>query len=226
MRSKAVAEHKESPLCGGLHQIGFRYMVYELYKFEHDFEKAQKDELAINNSMPSIAFRDAWDLYQNTLSAPLKMQIFGRHVFTKSAQRNIGLGIGLSEVDNFGKANSRSSGSIQLLNYGDWNATINDVWLCAGIHGLHEFHPASPLNSANIFDKQFTLSVTGRELVGLAIAGYVPLEGHKALGRIYRPSITKNAEDFNLMAYREQIKKIESIDHAKRFFKDKGFNIV
>lgn len=226
MRSKAVAEHKESPLCGGLHQIGFRYMVYKLKNFKHDFEKAQKDELGKNYEKFHKSFWDAWSLYQNTLSAPLEMQIFGRHVFTKSAQRNIGLGIGLSEVDNFGKANSRSSGSIQLLNKGDWNATINDVWLCAGIHGLHQFHPASLLNSTNIFDKQFILSVTGRELVGLAIAGYVPREGHKALGRIYTPSITKNAEDFNLMAYREQIKKIESIENAILFFKQKGFNIV
>lgn len=220
-------------------------MPYENKKFIVDFEACQKHGLDYQNMfkiMRSVPASDAWNLYQNTRLAPLKMQIFGRHIFDQgeaiskfvrsnksqgfaSLPHDSMIGITQTEIRNFGGVNKESSGSALKSGADDWNFTVNDVWLCAGVHALHEFHPASPLNSRNIFHQNFVLTITGRELVGLALAGYVPVAGHASLGTIFRPSITQKVEDFNLVIYLETVLSLKTVADAKNFLINKGINV-
>lgn len=220
-------------------------MAYTKEKFTPDFEAAQQAGLSYHGMaqvVDSIPVNDAWALYENTRRAPLKMQIFGRHIFDQNENvvkfaKKVGsgesaqmpdfmVGITQTELDNFGKTNANESGSALLTGRDSWNLTINDVWVCAGAHALQEFHPASPVNARNIFSQQHILTITGRELVGLALAGYIPVSGHESLGTIYRPSITHKVDDLNLVDYQVTIADLKSVDHAQEFLRRKGFDIT
>ena len=218
-------------------------MAYTKTQFTSDFEAAQQAGLAYHGMagvLDSIPSSQAWDLYQKTLNAPLRMQIFGRHIFDQNEQvvkfansvpagssakmPEFMVGITQTEIDNFGATNANSSGSALLTGRNDWNLTINDVWLCAGVHSLQQFHPASPLTHNNIYSKKHILTITGRELVGLVMAGYVPVSGHRDLGTVWRPSITKKVDDLNLVNYQVTIASLKTEADAKSFFASRGLN--
>ena len=99
---------------------------------------------------------------------------------------------------------------------------------CGGVHSYQDFHPASPIKARNIFDDvRFPpLTITGRELVGLALAGYVAVAGHPTLGTIYRRSCDSKASSLNLVDYQVMITKLKTVEQAKSFFQKAGFRIA
>jgi hypothetical protein len=220
-------------------------MPYTQQKFTADFEAAQQAGMAyhgVSKVLDSIKATEAWQLYENTRLAPLRMQIFGRHIFdqnlkviefaksvtpgTSKQMPEFMVGITQTELDNFGKTNAAQSGSALLTGRNSWNLTINDVWVCGGAHGSQDFHPASPINARNIFSQQNILTITGRELVGLVLAGYVAVSGHASLGTVYRPSTNKNVEKLNLIDYQVTISALKTVEAAQSFFRSNGFLIA
>jgi hypothetical protein len=104
---------------------------------------------------------------------------------------------------------------------------VNDTWVLAGVNSLQEFYPASPVNEKNIIDSPFIppLTIMGRELVGLALAGYQEASGHPALGKAYVPGNRKKAEDVSLVDYDKGVSQLKNVDNTKAFFKNAGFVI-
>jgi hypothetical protein len=220
-------------------------MVYNSFQeFEPHFSAAQSAAHSFHKTsktLPNVAANDAWNLYRNTKSAALEMQIFGRHIFdaetsvrkfmketpsgTGRQMPDFMVGITNIELDNFGKANDESSGSALLAGRDKWNFTINDVWLLGGVHGLQPFHPASPINFRNVFHNQFFLTITGRELLGLALAGYKEVPGNKSVGGAYVPDNKSAAKDLTLLTYQTELSKITSLDAAQKFFEKAGYTI-
>ena len=220
-------------------------MAYTKQTFVADFEAAQQAGMSfhgVSKVLKSVPADDAWALYENTRLAPLRMQIFGRHIFDQNENvirfaksvtpgnsqqmPDFMVGITQTELDNFGKTNANESGSALLTGRDSWNLTINDVWVCGGAHACQEFHPASPVNARNIFSQQHILTITGRELVGLALAGYIATSGHASLGTIYRPSINKKVDDLNLVDYQVTIAGLKTVEDAKAFFANRGIAIA
>jgi hypothetical protein len=75
-------------------------------------------------------------------------------------------------IQNFGVVNNSDNGSILLMGSALWNLTVNDCWVLGAVHSQLPFYPASTVSNANIFDDKYILSITGRELFGLALFGY------------------------------------------------------
>lgn len=220
-------------------------MPYTKDKFTSDFEAAQQAGMSyhgVSKVLESIPASEAWLLYENTRQASLRMQIFGRHIFdqneavvkfaksvpkgTSKQMPDFMVGITQTELDNFGKTNANESGSALLTGRNSWNLTINDVWVCAGVHSCQEFHPASPVNARNIFSQQHILTITGRELIGLALAGYVAVSKHASLGTVYRPSVKNKVDAVNLVDYQVTIASLKTVQAAQTFFAQKGLQIV
>jgi hypothetical protein len=155
-------------------------------------------------------------------------QIFGR-LFLDDADRRISIraqpqlasediGITLFEWQNFNS-----------LKLDEWNFAVNDTWLLAGVNSLQEFYPASLVNEKNIIDNRFIppLTIMGRELAGLALAGYQEASGHPALGKAYVPSPGKEgkAKSLSLVDYDNGLSPLKTVGDAKAFFKKAGFEI-
>jgi len=221
-------------------------MTYKDFKaFEKDFTAVQSAAHAFHKtsrSLPNLSATDGWALYQNTKKASLNIQVFGRHIFdAESAVRKfqaetpVGTSrqlpdfmVGLTNIEfaNFGKANAETSGSALLTGKDKWNFTMNDTWLLGGAHGHQQFHPASSINYKNIFHNTFILTITGRELFGLALAGYKEAMGHKTLGKIYVPSSKSKADALDLVTYQVELTKMTSLPIAQEFFLKAGFEIL
>lgn len=179
-------------------------------KFDSDFEVASKMAAETHKSMYKDVKKEiGWQLYLNSSNPGLGFHVFGRHVGTpeKWAQGNIGIdlftqatnpGTGkpmwnkktdkpVSEAEhNFRFVNDRKAGSILMMGSINWNFTINDCWLLGGVHAHLPFYPASPLSTVNIFNQDpnhdFTLTITGREFLGLLVGGYTLQEGNPSVG--------------------------------------------
>lgn len=221
-------------------------MTYHTFaQFEPHFSAAQSAAHSFHGtakSLPNVTASDAWNLYNNTKNATLAMQVFGRHIFdaegavrkfmsetpvgTSRQMPDFMQGITNVETANFGKANDTDSGSLLMAGKDKWNFTINDCWLLGGVHGHQEFHPASPINFRNIYHNTFILTITGRELFGLALAGYVEREGHKAMGRLYAPSSKQKADALDLITYQSELAKMKTVEGAKAFFEKAKFEVL
>lgn len=153
-------------------------------------------------------------------------QIFGR-LFLDDADNRIRLrdqpqlpsemiGITLFEWQNFNS-----------LKLDEWNMAVNDTWVLAGVNSLQDFYPASLVDEKNIIDNRFIppLTIMGRELVGLTLAGYQEASGHPALGKAYVHGNRKKAEDLSLVDYDEGVSQLKNVGDAKAFFKKAGFVI-
>jgi hypothetical protein len=154
----------------------------------------------------------AWGLYERTFNAKtkgLEFQVIGRHVYKHEHRPSYAMleqlpedmvGIGSDEFANL---------SPQLLV--NWSVALNDTWLLGGINSLAEFHPASPITWKNILDDQHMVTVTGRELIGLALAGYQ--EHPLAIGKaFFPPADPKKAEGLRLIAYDEEVCKLTNFN--------------
>ncbi len=185
-----------------------------------------------------------WHLYENTCNAPLGFQVFGRHIkydwpdgrLVRAADMNAlaimengqlpprYIGISQAELDNFGPSGQADSGSVLWTDL--WTPTVNDTWLSAGIHSRHHFHPASPLTYWNAFDARFVLTVTGRELVGLAMAGYTPVRQRATGGTIFIPNNTMTiGQNFNLPDYQRAVSRLNTPVMAQWFLRERGIDI-
>lgn len=221
-------------------------MTYNTFsEFQKDFEAVQQAGMAFHkvfNVMPNVPSNTAWNLYINTKRASLGFQVFGRHILDQADRielfkKRVPSGEsgqlpkfmqGLTDVEftGFGKTNDEESGSVLKISNNKWNFTVNDSWVLAGVHSYQPFYPASPVISANIFHNNYVLTITGRELVGLALAGYKQNKtGYDALGTIYECGTRSVADKLSLVDYQVEIAKLKSVSDAKNFFEKAGFVI-
>ena len=131
---------------------------------------------------------NAWESMQNAVSAPMGMLMLGR-VTMQPAEGNIDQlldeNIGMTLADstsekrvldmymhaNFGTATEFQKGSILWLN--NWTILANDSFILGGIQANLPFYLVSDRSKENIWDfKANRLTVTGREIIALLIAGY------------------------------------------------------
>jgi len=221
-------------------------MTYNSFaEFQPDYEAVQQAAMAFHkvfSVMPNVSSTLAWNVYLNTKRAPLGFQVFGRHVIDQASRielfkKSVASGKsgqlpkymqGLTDCEftGFGKSNDETGGSALKISNQKWNFTVNDAWVLAGVHSFQPFYPASPVISANIFHNTHILTITGRELVGLAISGYEEHgTGYDALGTIYECKDRKKASGVTFVDYQLAIASIASVGDAKSFFEKKGFKI-
>jgi hypothetical protein len=162
----------------------------------------------------------------------LPFQIFGRWIFKKEegagwaieAMREAGLplpadwvGIGQKELENLCPFK---------VDPHQWNVAINDCWLLGGVNSLQEFYPASPVTWQNILCPDHIVTVTGRELIGLALAGYEERSGHAALGKVYVPGGDRaKAKGLSLVNYDREVSNLKDGAAVRGFFQGKNFVI-
>jgi len=216
--------------------------------FRQDFEVAQNAAAAVhgsNNQTKAVDPSIAWDLYKNSKVPSLGFHTFGRHItgdkardlmqfratHGKTAQLPPNL-VGMNYMENyfknFGTVNNQNDklGSILLMGGGSWNFTVNDAWLIGGVHAKLDFYPASIVHRGNVLDNRYWLTITGRELLGLAIFGYRQAFGHPSIGHVYICDDTNKAEAASLPAYQLAVSKIKSMQDASRLFGEKAFQIL
>lgn len=129
-------------------------------------------------------------------------------------------------IQNFGIVNNEGTGSILLMGDKNWNLTINDTWVLGAVHSHLPFYPASAVSRANIFEQKHVLSITGRELFGLALFGYRQvISEYEALGTAFLPSSITKADQATLVKYQTAMENL-TLDGAKQAFKDAGFRII
>ena len=106
-----------------------------------------------------------------------------------------------------------------------WSFIINDAWLLGGTHSYLPFYAASPVSVANVYSAQHILSITGRELVGLALCGYKEVGAHADLGKAYICQDKAKADSVTLLSYLEKVVSLKKRSDAEDFFASAGFNI-
>jgi hypothetical protein len=217
----------------------------EFAKFQADYEACQSTAMAYYKltGIPYVSATVAWNLYVNTSKASLGFQIFGRHIFDAQDQINLFMnkmkpnssgqlpsfmvGITNTELNNMGKTSDIEGGSVLLIGKDKWNFTVNDTWLLGGANSLQEFYPASPVTKRNILHNNFILTITGRELVGLALAGYKEVQsGYDAIGKTYAPGDRPTAQNLSLVDYQVALANLKSVGDAEAFFANKGFTLA
>jgi hypothetical protein len=223
-------------------------MTYKTFgEFKVDYDSAWaalRRQAGDNNATKQIDADVAWKLYQMSRNPALGFHVFGRHVTGEKAKelqnfrQKKGLtaklpkhmqGITKSPVDkyqkNFGYVNDVEDGSILMMGGGKWSLTVNDAWLLGGVHSRLPFYAASTITKDNIFDKNYVLSITGRELLGLAAFGYREVHGHPDLGVVFVSGSAPMADGAALSLYQQVAGQLTTVDRAKKFFKDNGFKI-
>jgi hypothetical protein len=207
-------------------------------KFVRDYEVAHKAAMEMNvpDSVP-VSAEVAYGFYcasfalkttqvnGNGESVP-PLQIFGRLMFDDTDRRireraesqieSDRIGITLYEWQNFNS-----------LKLNEWNMAVNDTWLLAGVNSCQPFYPASLVNEKNIIDDRFTppLTIMGRELAGLALAGYREASAHPTLGKAYAPGSEKQAQDLDFHAYANELSQLKNVGNVKAFFSKHEFTI-
>ena len=221
-------------------------MTYKTFaEFRPHFEAVQQAAMSFHkvfSVMPNVAPEVAWRVYMNTKRAGLGFQVFGRHVIDQAERielfkKNVPKGEsaqmpkfmqGLTdcEFDGFGRANDETSGSALKISNTKWNFTVNDAWVLGGVHSFQPFYPASPVISANILHNRFAVTITGRELVGLALAGYKEYNtGYDALGTIYECKNRSIAMKLTLIDYQVKLSELKTDADAKNFLQSAGFSV-
>jgi hypothetical protein len=174
----------------------------------------------------------AWDLYTRSQSPALGFHIFGRHVNNEQRwsqdggvdlfSRQPGPQIAhptdksrsLSAMEfNFGIVNDTSDGSILMMGGQNWNLHVNDAWVMGGVHTYQPFYSASKLSKENIFRNQGAstiLGITGREFLGLLLAGYKKESGHEALGVVMVCKNRGQADQLDFSLYEKAVQDIEA----------------
>ena len=195
---------------------------------------------------------EAYEIYTNSWNVKKEsrnFQVFGRHVWKDPQAREIKnqplwrtmlpghlVGIGNPEFINFfsnpAPVSDAQPGSV-LWGHVKWSVTVNDAWLLGGVHSGQEFRAASPINRRNLYNKEYILSVMGRELVGLLLAGYKERRERFTSGSSHHQrSFTANKLSWDqkgqlsLVQYQEEISKITLHEfRARQFFKDHGIKM-
>lgn len=216
------------------------YANFDAYR--NDYLVCQNAAQAVHGVIPQTKSVDptiGWLLYQNSLKPALGFQTFGRHITGDKAKElmkfrgkhptaqlptaMVGMNHSEKFFKNFGVVSDEKDGSILLMGGGKWNFTINDSWLLGGINGKNDFYAASPIVKKNIIDQDYVLSITGRELYGLALFGYKMVTTSHGVGFV--PDSTSSAENANLVDYQVGIAGLKKASQAEEFFKTKGFKL-
>ena len=83
-------------------------------------------------------------------------------------------------------------------------------------------YAASPIIKKNIIDNDYILSITGRELFGLALFGYQMVTTTHGVG--FTPGSKATATNANLTDYQAEIASLKKSKDAEAFFKTRGYN--
>ena len=233
-------------------------MAYtEFTNFKAEYEKSIQAEMNARGmhfmGSLNVGAQTAWDLYQNSKKVALGFHLFGRHVSNEdhwNAEGGIDLvskqpgalgeiahptapGRNMSSMEyNFGLVNDSTDGSILMMGGQNWNLHVNDAWLMGGVHAYLPFYSASKLTKDNIFRREGAstiLGITGRDFLGLLLAGYKVEKGHDALGLVMVCKNQGQADRLDFSLYEQTVNLIESqksrqtvIDMAS----DAGINLV
>ena len=187
----------------------------------------------VNEDYKEVSCEAAWFLYNYTYGLRLMgvevdgqpTHFFGRLVEEsdsddyKNPQRShLVPKIGEHEKKNFHSLDG-------YLETGTWNVTVNDAWLLAGVHSLCQYRACTPIVWDNILCDKHIVKVIGRELIGLALAGYsekATSDGHK----VYVPGSEKKAEDLTFAKYDSEVSKLKDHAQVKAWFaSNSSFNI-
>ncbi len=199
-------------------------MAYTELSFKDDYKAAveRRVDAKLAAGIVNKTSQEAWKLYENARTAPLGLQVFGRHkknpsdlkgepgielfgeVFPKFKKKRLFGLLGTSTEStkkweartsgfqtqlehptyperkktpmefNFGVVSHASTGGILMMGNDVWNLNINDAWVTGGVHAHQPFYIAFKLSYENVFTDTFkhNLTITGRELLGLLLAGY------------------------------------------------------
>ena len=136
----------------------------------------------------------------------------------------VGMNHGEKFFQNFNVVNDAEDGSILLMGGSKWSFTINDTWLLGGIHANVPFYPASFMTKANLYHKDYVLSITGRELIGLCLFGYKQVKGHGSIGSAMVCHDKRKAAAARLVDYQEAVSGIKGWKAAKNVYKQAGID--
>lgn len=223
-------------------------MVYaDFASFRQEFEVSQLAAQAVHGTTNTTKPVDpdvGWKLYLNARNPALGFHVFGRHVtgdkakelqqFRTKKGKEAALpkhmqGITKSPIDqfekNFGYVNDAGDGSILMMGGNKWNFTVNDAWLLGGVHSCLPFYAASVITKDNMLHDKYWLSITGRELLGLASFGYQMVHDHKALGVAFVCKDSGKALAATLADYQLAVAGIKSKRDAQNAFKAAGFKL-
>jgi hypothetical protein len=222
-------------------------------EFASDYALAQNAAQGFHGSInqtKAVNSGIGWAAYSNARNPAMGFHLFGRHIKAKDTaplrrdqvpnlpgaakgptlgQLPKGLtGISLSKYDaflsNFGVVNNQKDGSILMMGGGNWNFTINDSWLIGGIHSELAFYSCSPLKSFNLVDHEYVLTITGRELLGLALAGYVEESGHADMGVAFTCDDKAKAQALTLPDIQLAVADMKTPMDAMSVFANAGFS--
>ena len=213
-------------------------------KFQIDYGKREGKLIAPGPVAPPfwdfhVSADAAYHLYANTFALKgmgvyldgQPSQFFGRLVGDWEKLLNAGI-IKLGDLPDgllAGIGSQEKKNLLTLDNYidqgGKWTPLINDCWLLAGVNSLQRFYACSKITWDNILDNKYIVTATGRELVGLALAGYNEVQSPNIKGKVYHiveglaggPADQK-ARDLSLLDYDEQIRRLTNKDEVRDFF--------
>jgi hypothetical protein len=109
--------------------------------------------------------------------------------------------------ENLGTLHEDSPDQVgSILDSKTWSLLANDAWLLGSIHAETEFHFASPLTRANLWDdKRNRLTVTGREVIGIVAHGYRVRRPNPRLEAVAVCADPAAARSASLLTYRAQL---------------------
>lgn len=215
---------------------------YTEAELRRDFELAQQRALELHpGAFAEVSSHVAWRLYQNVTSAPLGLQLVGRRLVGAepaiaawhAAHPDGGqmpdelAGIGAAEIQSFGGVDEVRSGSVLDMSRDRWNLTINDVWLLAAVHSGQELHGCgpSPFRERDVLHPSFVITLLGRELVGLAMAGCRETRLPPG-GTAYGCDARTPARSVTLLDLQRQVESLTTREQVLGFLTRAGFVIV
>ena len=117
-----------------------------------------------------------------------------------------------------------------LMNYlkkWGWSPALNDVWVLANVHARKRFEPISPLQDSYVFDDTFGVSVFGRELLGLALAGYIFKSVEKKGMFVPSHNISEGCGSrLTLVKYVSMVNSLKDKEACKCFLQRSGFAVL
>jgi hypothetical protein len=112
--------------------------------------------------------------------------------------------------DNFQTLHERSRDIGSVLDTANWSLLANDAWLLGSLHALTEFHFASPLRWSNLWDeKSQRMTVTAREVIGIASSGYSIMRPNPKLEPVAVCNDQRTALTASLLTYKAHLSRYQ-----------------
>jgi hypothetical protein len=126
--------------------------------------------------------------------------------------------------DNFGSLHEESRDIGSVLDTTNWSLLANDAWLLGSLHALTEFHFASPLRWGNMWDdKNQRMTITAREVIGIASAGYSIMRPNPKLEPVAVCNDRRMALAASLLTYNAHLSRYQKRDNTGTQIALKGF---